>query len=367
MAIQGKGFFIWRIPNCEKGSAEDIAKASQAAGLTHVAIKIGDGITYTNLDREKGQDLIPPVAQALRNLGIQVWGWHYVYGSDPLGEARKAIQRISTLNLDGYVIDAELEYEEPGREAAAKKFTHELRKNLPDLPMALSSYRYPSYHRTFPWRVFLEAVDYNMPQVYWEQAHNPASQLDRVIKEYQKLAPFRPIIPTGPTYKVNGWRPTPEDTQTYLETAAGLHLDGVNFFSWDECKRDLPALWDVIAAYQWPGATPQKDLPEQFIDLLNAGDVAGLAGLYDPGGVHITADETLLGPDAIRSWYETFLGKLLPKGRFILTGKNGSANTLVLTWQAVSSKGVVKNGSDTIGLLKGKIGYHYTYFTISTA
>ena len=39
-----------------------------------------------------------------------------------------------------------------------------------------------------------------MPQVYWEQSHNPAQQLERTVKEYNNpaLVGFpRPVIPTG--------------------------------------------------------------------------------------------------------------------------------------------------------------------------
>ncbi|MCL4560717.1 MAG: hypothetical protein M1281_08900, partial [Chloroflexi bacterium] len=159
MTLEGKGFFIWKIPSCEGGSADAIAAAAQASGFTHVIIKIADGTIASNYDRGLGVDLVPPVAQALRSRGLHVWGWHYVYGSDPLGEARIAIQRIQDLNLEGYVIDAESEYKQSGKATAANKYMNALRNSLPTLPFALSSYRFPSYHRDLPWSVFLEKCD----------------------------------------------------------------------------------------------------------------------------------------------------------------------------------------------------------------
>jgi hypothetical protein len=88
-------------------------------------------------------DQVPAVVEALRALGIQAWGWQYVYGSDPIGEARMAVRRIQQFNLDGFVIDAEAEYKQPGRAARRETLYERLRKACPNLPLALSSYRFP--------------------------------------------------------------------------------------------------------------------------------------------------------------------------------------------------------------------------------
>jgi hypothetical protein len=88
--------------------------------------------------------------------------------------------------------------------------------------------------------------------------------------------------------------------------------------------------------------------------------------LYDSNGVHITAAQTVQGTDAIRNWYTTFLTQTLPNATFTLTGVSGSGNSRHFTWQANSSVGKVLNGNDTIGLINGKIGYHYKFFTVST-
>ena len=117
MALQGKGFFIWKIRSCENGDANAIASLAQAAQMSHILVKIADTIYSYNLD--SGVDKIPPLVQSLRARNIQVWGWHYVKGDNPIGEANKAIERVHQLNLDGYVIDAEAEYKQPGKAEAA--------------------------------------------------------------------------------------------------------------------------------------------------------------------------------------------------------------------------------------------------------
>jgi len=121
MSLEGKGFFIWKIRDCENGDRNAIANLALQANFTHVLIKVADGIYGYNIE-PNGTDLAPPVVRALQSKGLQVWGWHYLYGDNPIGEANKAIQRIDQLNLDGYTLDVEGEYKEPGKRLAARNF-----------------------------------------------------------------------------------------------------------------------------------------------------------------------------------------------------------------------------------------------------
>lgn len=366
MNLRGKGFFIWKIQDCEKGNPQAIASAAQAAGLSHILIKIADGNYPYNLDSKTRVDLVPPVVSALRSRGIAVWGWHYVYGYDPLGEARIAIQRLKELGLDGYVIDAETEYKEPGRENNARRFMNEYRKAFPNLPTALSSYRFPTYHRQLPWREFLEACDYSMPQVYWEKSHNAAANIKRCLKEYQQLVPYRPVILTGPGYKWDGWRPTEDDLREFFQTAEEARIPAVNFFSWDECRRDLPNLWNLIAKYNYGSQQSEekpKALPEQLIQALNSRQTEQIINLYRPDAVHINAKRTIQGHAAIRSWYEALLHDRLPETKFQLTGSAGQGASWRFSWRVSPQVDGFSFGKDTLGVIDGKIVYHYTTFS----
>lgn len=363
--LVGKGFFIWKIQDCEGGNPQAIAAAAQQAGFSHVLIKIADGGWPVNIDRKTNTDLLPPIVQANREKGIQVWGWHYVYGNDPLAEANVAIRRIQQFQLDGYVIDAEIEYKQAGKERAARRFMSKLREALPNLPMALSSYRFPSYHPQLPWKVFLEYVDYNMPQVYWEKAHNPEAQLRRSVREFQGMTPFRPVIPTGPTYKSGGWAPTEQDTLEFLRTVQALGLSAVNFFSWDECRKQTPSLWDVIAHFSWTPQPPPPDIIDLYFQALNLHDPSLVLHLYHPDAVHVTPARVIQGSQAIRAWYTTLFNELLPAATFTLTHATQSGSSRHFNWTAQSGNTSVKNGSDTVGIMDGKIAYHYTNFTIT--
>jgi hypothetical protein len=366
MALRGKGFMIWKVPSCEGGNAAQIATAAQAAGLTHVLIKIADGPYPYNVDKTTKVDLVPPVVAALHAKGIQAWGWHYVYGYNPAAEAQMAVQRVKELGLRGYVIDAEAEFEKPGMSEVAKAFMTELRKDLPQKPVALCAYRWPSYHPQFPWDAFLEKCDYNMPQVYWMQAHNPAAQLERTVREFNSMSYVRPIMPTGPVFREAGWGPTVAEIQEYLQACRDFNLNATNFFAWEYGRSNLRELWDAIAAFSWsPPAQPEKDIVERYIDALNSRDPAQVIQLFVEDALHITARRTLSGAENIRSWFTNFLGKKLPNGSFQLASATSINNSRHFSWTANSPSGAVHNGRDTFGLRNGKIAYHYSSFTVT--
>lgn len=364
MNIQGKGFYIWQIRRTETGSATGIANLAVQAGLKHVLIKIADGTDPYNLDPTTQADLVPPVLSALRGRGIAVWGWHYVYGYEPEDEAAIAIQRIQALGLDGYVIDAEAEYKQAGREEAAITFMSRLRTALPSFPIALSSYRYPTYHPTFPWKAFLERVDINMPQVYWVESEDAGAQLIRCQREFQAISPVRPIIPTGSAYVQGDWEPTSAQVVEFMSTARGLNMPAANFWEWAHTRLYLPEIWDTIAGYNWQTGVG-GDILDQYFSALNLHNVDQVMTLYLGNAVHVNPQRTLQGSDLIRQWYQALFQKLLPNAVFTLGQQSSTSSARHFSWTATSTAGKVTNGKDSIGLVDGKITYHYTYFTIT--
>jgi len=371
MSLRGKGYFIWQIPACDGGSPGAIAQRARRAGLSHVLIKIADGPKWSyNLDSRTKADLIPPVASALKSAGVQVWGWHYVRGDDPIGEARLGGERTRKLGLDGYVIDAEREYKGTAKRVAAQRFMAELRRILPDTPIALSSYRYPLLHRELPFAEFLQQCDYAMPQVYFEQSHDPEVQLERSLAQYQSIHPTRPLVPTCPTYATGGWRPTAQEIGRFLARAKSLGLNGVNAWSWDFAARTpYLDLWEAIAQFQWdpkPPDPPAVTMADILVERWNKHKPKKVAELYTSKAAHVTGARTVVGAAPILDWYKTLQRDILPDAKYALTGVSGGGNSWNFTWTAKSPRAQVSDGCDTLGLLGGKIQYHYTYFTLSS-
>jgi hypothetical protein len=364
LALSGKGFYIWAISRTESGNVQAIANLAVQSGLTHTLIKIADGNYPYNI-ADNGSDLVPPLVQALNSRGLTSWGWHYVYGYDPDAEADIAIQRIQQTGVTGYIIDAEHQYEASGRATVARRFMTRLRAALPNFPVALSSYRYPTYHPAFPFQAFLEKCDYNMPQVYWVEAHNPGEQLARCLREFQAITPFRPIIPTGSAYKQGNWEPTPADLIQFMDTARSLNMPAANFWEWGHTRLYLPALFQVIADYQWQGGPPDTEIVPRYIAALNTHDPSQVLSLYNNESIHVTRSRTYQGLALIERWYTYLLEQYLPNATFVLGDETRRQGSRRFTWTATSSAGNVNDGQDTFGIVDGKIVYHFTMFSVT--
>ena len=364
MLPQGKGFYIWKVPNCEGGDPEKIALTAHKSGLTHVIVKIANGIYDYNYDVALKKDLVAPLADALEKYNIKTWGWHYVFGDLPLKEAKAAIRQIQKIPLAGYVIDAEAEYK--GKYTPCRIFMSELRNALPDFPMALSSYRYPKFHNDLPWADFLSNCELNMPQVYWEQARNPGEQLGRCVTEFKTIVtPFKPIVPTGSAYGANGWFPRPAEITEFMNKAVSIGLSGVNFWSWDYTRRSLPVLWDTIAAFDWPGSpNPAKDIVEELVEAINSKNISTILNLYQPDAVHIDAKQTIQGHSALSSWYTELFNSDFKNVTIQILKFSGKNPSRQFTWTAKTTNGDNCIGNDTLGLLNNnKIIYHYSSYS----
>jgi hypothetical protein len=370
--ITGKGFFIWKILKCENGNVQKIAKLARQAGYSHVLIKVANGLWKYNYDWKNKIDYCPDLVQALRDNGVEPWGWHYVFGEDPVREARAAIERVIDLELKGYVIDAEAHYKRVrNRHAAAKTFMKTLRQGVgKNVPLALSSYRYPSMHPEIPWNEFLSKCDLNMPQVYWIHSQNPGDQLEQTLREFAspRFTAKPPILPTGAAFTEHGWTATASEALEFLDAARTLNLEAANFWEWHAARDRIPEdVWETIYGYDWEsGSSLPVDIVVDYIEALNSQTPESITALYSPTAIHVTSTRTISGSVGINSWYQQFLTQILPEASFTLTGYEGRGGSRHLTWTANSNRGQVLNGKDTFGLNpEGKISYHYTFFSVS--
>ena len=84
--LSGKGVWIRRIVACEQGQLAAIVTRAQSAGFTHIILKIGDGADAYNADPLTGDAF--ELTRRLREAGLSVWGWHYIYGDKPRFKGR---------------------------------------------------------------------------------------------------------------------------------------------------------------------------------------------------------------------------------------------------------------------------------------
>ncbi len=279
MNITGKWMCAWQIKNCRGGNAQAFAEQLHQLKIRHLIVKGLDGPYNYNLRNVLGvwiDNLIGPLIAALSPFGIDVWLYQYIYGISPEKEAEAAISRIDKYHPAGFMIDAEGEIERlQGNADVARRYMKVLRAGT-NIPIGLSSFRFPTVHAAFPWHGFLDnGVDLHMPQVYWVQARNAGEQLIRSCKELMAFKEL-PIVPIGAAYgeTVGGvfWRPTVGEMLDFDQTAHELHLPGVAWWSWDSGGIEkYPEYELAVAGMNWePVPEPQPPVvkPEQKLDLL---------------------------------------------------------------------------------------------------
>lgn len=264
--LKGKGWWVWYIPDIEGGDVSKIVVKCREADISHLIIKIangvyGYGISDTGVDQAKA--LVDEIHARAPNM--KALGWTYTYASNTDAEVAKAVERIDETGVDGFVVDAEAQYKVSGGAAIAEKFMSKLRAELPNMAIGLSSYRYPSLHPEFPWSTFRKWVNYDMPQVYWEQNHNVVYQLEKSYGEFLAMNPKLPYIPTGSAYKRGEWQATPADVLSFLQTAKNnLKLQAANFWEWGRMSLYVPDLWQPIADFDWPYYEPGEPMYKTF-------------------------------------------------------------------------------------------------------
>lgn len=258
--LTGKGIYVWRIADCDGGDTDKIVERCVNAKFSHVLIKIADGVVgYNWVDNvDKAKEL----AIKLKAKGIAPWGWQYVYGNDPVTEANVATRRMKETGCVGFVINAEHEYRDaPDGAIKANQYVNGL-LFIDEMPIALSTYRYPEVHPTFPYRTFLAFCNIVMPQVYWMEANNPAEQLLECICQYEKFTDL-PIFPTGSAFAEHGWCPEIEEIKDFAQAARDCGLAGINFWEYACCRKD--DLWQTVRDIVWDC---EPEPPEDEIDYI---------------------------------------------------------------------------------------------------
>lgn len=252
MIPKGKGIYIWYVKTLLKiyGSFDAIADEAVRLGFRHIELKVTNGAFKYNLKMTPTgwkDVLVPPLVKALQARGIKVYGWGYVYPNLIDRTANTIADRVIQLGLDGFVVNAEAEFK--GERAKAGQLAGRLRKLLPNTILALSSYRFPDLHRTFPFGEFMNMFDFHNQQLYWAGKSNPAQQLGESISQ---LTPYanKPFVPIGFAYTEHGFMPKPPELWEFAEETIKLNLPGYSFWEW--WRAHQIGLMDVI-----------KDLPSQ--------------------------------------------------------------------------------------------------------
>ena len=170
--------------------------APRRNGIGTVYVKSGDGGgAWSQFSRG--------LVQALHRGGLDVCAWQFVYGDNPLAEAKVAAAAVAK-GADCFVIDAEADYE--GKYAAADRYVRALRaRDRRTFPVSLAGFPYVDYHPSFPYSVFFGpgGAQYNQPQMYWKTIGTSVRAVYEHTYLYNRIW-GHPIYPIGQTYEGPG-------------------------------------------------------------------------------------------------------------------------------------------------------------------
>ncbi len=214
---KGKGMFIWKLSEIESGDLKKIIEKAQFNNLGHILVKFADG------QEPKQHNEIKKLVPMAREAKIEVWGWPYIYGNDPVREAKLEGEWAINLGFDGFVIDAEVEYKSNKNKAIL--YINSLKQTIPNMPIGLSSYWWKTAHASFPWDAFMSGCDFVMPQVYWSSSkRDPVETLNITINQFSTYK--KPIVPTGGDFGVNF---KIEDLNKFMNRCIELKIKSFNF------------------------------------------------------------------------------------------------------------------------------------------
>lgn len=208
----GKGDWIHQMGATQMrlgvSTTQDVISYETNMGMQWIAVKCADA-GDTNSWSQFNSTLIAQAHAA----GLKIFGFGYVYGNPPTNVQAEINAALTCLDkgADGFIIDAELDYEISSQPAAAAaQYCQGIRARYPNTFLAHTPFIKISDHTNFPYAVFGYYCDAVMPQSYWNTlGFTPAQMvlmLDSEWKGWQNgltgtnRNAIKPLIPVGQSY-----------------------------------------------------------------------------------------------------------------------------------------------------------------------
>lgn len=181
-------------------------------GMSFIVVKAGEG--STNFPTSGAQFNSNLVYQA-HAVGLKIFGYTRSYGVNINGEIAIATNAMK-LGADGFVIDAEVEWESQNLAngpALATQYCDGIKAVYPNRFLGHAPMPIISLHSSFPYKEFGVGCDAVMPQDYWyDMGYTPAAMVDKMDTEWRSFYnslngsdtnAIKPIAPIGQADSTN--------------------------------------------------------------------------------------------------------------------------------------------------------------------
>lgn len=289
--ISGKSIMSWNVPAVEGGDPIKFAQLLVDYNFEGVCLKAANGAAIQYVSKWSpwplwGENIRVELINALKEAGLKIYFWHFLFGQNPVGEANAAIAQALKFEPDGYIWDVEGAFDsKPNAESNARLITKKVKLALPDLSQGLCWWALPKnpttgieWHPVKVAKAFMEVCDVGMPMMYW-QGKTLGGMLKYLHTSLSHWMAFteKPLIPIGRTYKGDGGEPTPETiiafaNECFLLKDQDNYLPGCSWYSLDKAV-DNP-LWMAalksLPRYlsEEPVETPVSLSVEEILDRL---------------------------------------------------------------------------------------------------
>ncbi len=242
----------------------------KSQGIKYLIVKAGDGGNDFDGNYSFPQFNGTLVSQA-HAAGLQIFGYTRSYGTNVPAEIALAA-KVYNLGADGFVLDAEAEWESPtlaNGPALATQLCSGIKAQFPTKFLGHAPLPIISFHSTFPYAQFGYYCDAVMPQDYWQDgglgalvSYSPSNMVARMDSEWRTFQQslkgdmtnaIKPLAPLA-----QGWNPTSTNITTGTQITQffnALKTDpnpvttggykGVNFWRADLHTADI---WTGIGA-----------------------------------------------------------------------------------------------------------------------
>jgi len=279
----GKNIFLWNVPRVAGGIPSAIAEKLIEGGFQSVILKVADGNRkhFTNMGtllRPKWVEcVLPETVAIIKSRGLKVFGYGFLYGIDPVGEAHIAISQSLSLKLDGYIFDVESRFEEkPNAIGSGRSIGSIFRAGCPTTPAIFcgfamyKSWTGGTWHPEALHRAFMEWCDAGMPMTYWtgETSSRAIALLNESVRQWIGIT-HKPILPAGRAYNGDEGIARAEAMIAFDERVHELGLLGESWWSLEHALKLDPSIWAALRSMPKFGPAPPPPAPltlEQRVD-----------------------------------------------------------------------------------------------------
>jgi hypothetical protein len=234
------------------GGPDAFASRCKDSGFSAIWVRVGRG---PKLDPNFSLPILPAIKSALVNAGVEMWGWHVPFCANEAAardEGDKVVKWAADHELAGILLDAEKTPESPrfrGGPDEAKIYAERVHAGLTSAGrgVALSSHDQPALHKKLPFAVFLDHVEDNCPQVYY-QSKDVATRLNKSIHDYTPLEAahdftdrYKPTgnITTRGDVKLPSASTCLAATRNFIDLVKTHGFRGYSFWCWDDAPAEI--------------------------------------------------------------------------------------------------------------------------------